>query len=304
MAVMPSDHVISPDAAFQQAIAQAAALVEAVARADRHVWHSPDLRRPSRSATSSAAQPLEGNDAAATCITSSSFARSPRPISRGSIWPPARSIGTRASSCGRPPRFLRALEERQPEMMAHLKTIAAALGQSRVQADVFAREFAAIQGMSIDYAVMEHARDVLVIEAPFCLGRRGQLAGDCPLAGSRCRREHDFRKTSGAGHPRHDRARSSDDHLIVTLGVSDLHRGAHARRHAGGQQARRGVDSRAGQIDCRAGLAGVPLSMTLLDRRRFTKACVFGCQRVACDLGWPGLRTCQTNHPRPATSTP
>ena len=43
MVVMPADHVIRPAEKFQAAIEQAAELVDGVAGADRHVWHSADV---------------------------------------------------------------------------------------------------------------------------------------------------------------------------------------------------------------------------------------------------------------------
>ena len=43
MVVMPADHVIRPAEKFQAAIRQAAALVDAVAGADRDVWHQADV---------------------------------------------------------------------------------------------------------------------------------------------------------------------------------------------------------------------------------------------------------------------
>jgi mannose-1-phosphate guanylyltransferase len=52
--------------------------------------------------------------------------------------------------------ILAALRERQPECLAHLERIAAAWDGPDREA-VFAREFAAIKGISIDYAVLEHA---------------------------------------------------------------------------------------------------------------------------------------------------
>ena len=100
--------------------------------------------------------------------------------------------------------ILRALEERQPEMMAHLKTIDAAWGRAR-QDEVFAREFAAIHGMSIDYAVMEHAREVLVIEAPFAWDDVGSWQAIARLQGADADGNTISGKASGAGHPRHHR---------------------------------------------------------------------------------------------------
>src|SRR5690606_9275822 len=62
--------------------------------------------------------------------------------------------------------ILSALRERQPAMMERLERIAEALDTPQFET-VFAREFEQIQGISVDYAVMEHAREVVVIEAPF-----------------------------------------------------------------------------------------------------------------------------------------
>ena len=82
------------------------------------------------------------------------------------------------------------------------------------------REFAAIQGISIDYAVMERATDVAVIEAPFewddvgswqAIGRLS--ASDA--AGNTILGRHLGLDTSGTI------VRTTDDHLVVTLGLSD-----------------------------------------------------------------------------------
>ena len=62
--------------------------------------------------------------------------------------------------------ILDALAAHQPEMFAHLTQIADAAGSpSTTRCSL--REFAAIEGISIDYAVMEHAAEVVVVEAPF-----------------------------------------------------------------------------------------------------------------------------------------
>jgi len=62
--------------------------------------------------------------------------------------------------------ILDALRDREPDMMRRLDAIEEAWdGQNRDA--VFEREFAAIRPISIDFAVMEHAKDVAVIEAPF-----------------------------------------------------------------------------------------------------------------------------------------
>jgi mannose-1-phosphate guanylyltransferase len=105
-------------------------------------------------------------------------------------------------------------------MLEHLRRISVARGKSDFE-QVFQQEFTAIKGVSIDYAVMEHARDVAVIEAPFewddvgswqALARL-QTADD---AGNTVAALHMGLKTTGTI------VRGPEDHLIVTLGVSDL----------------------------------------------------------------------------------
>lgn len=62
--------------------------------------------------------------------------------------------------------ILDALAKHEPAMHGHLMNIAAAIGTDSYQ-DVLRTEFEAIEGKSIDYAVMERHQNVVVIEAPF-----------------------------------------------------------------------------------------------------------------------------------------
>ncbi len=115
--------------------------------------------------------------------------------------------------------ILKALAERQPEMFARLKTITAAIDTPRY-AEILTREFTAIKGVSIDYAVMEHARDVLVIEAPFAWDDVGSWQAISRLQGTDAEgntisANHLGLRTSGTI------VRGPDNHLIVTLGLAD-----------------------------------------------------------------------------------
>ncbi len=105
-------------------------------------------------------------------------------------------------------------------MVAHLERVVAAWGTPR-QADLFASEFAAIRPISIDYAVMEHARDVAVIDAPFRWDDVGSW-----LSLARLRGTDDEGNTLVGRHLGFDTrdtiVRTTDDHLVATLGVSDL----------------------------------------------------------------------------------
>ncbi len=115
--------------------------------------------------------------------------------------------------------ILDALAERQPQMLAHLQKIVAAWGTSQ-QEEVLDTEFRAIQGISIDYAVMEHAPDVAVIVAPYDWDDLGswlsleRLLGSDEL-GNTVVGKHLAMNTRGTI------VRSSDDHLVVTLGLKD-----------------------------------------------------------------------------------
>jgi mannose-1-phosphate guanylyltransferase len=92
---------------------------------------------------------------------------------------------------------------------------------SKDHAAIFEREFAAIKPISVDYAVMEHATDVAVIEAPFEWDDLGgwqslaRLVGQ-DEAGNTIVGKHLGLETSGAI------VRSDDNHLVVTLGLKDV----------------------------------------------------------------------------------
>lgn len=112
------------------------------------------------------------------------------------------------------------LQAHQPEMVARLRTIAAAHGTPQYEA-VLNREFPEIKSISIDYAVMEHAPAIVVIDAPFDWDDVGSWQS---LA--RLRSTDDAGNTIVGRHlglDTHDTiVRTGDDHLVVTLGLKDL----------------------------------------------------------------------------------
>lgn len=113
-----------------------------------------------------------------------------------------------------------AIERFEPEMGKHLAAIGAAIGASD-EADVLNREFGAIDGTSIDYAVMErYDEEICVIEAPFEWDDLGGWQASARLLGEDS--EHNTRigrtlaiDSSGCI------IRSTDDHVVVTLGMKD-----------------------------------------------------------------------------------
>jgi mannose-1-phosphate guanylyltransferase len=222
MAVMPSDHVISTDAAFQDSIALAASLVEK--SPERIVTFGI---RPTYAAESfgyiERGEALEAVPGQAGSSAGVFHVRKFREKPKADVAREYLAAGTFYWNSGifvwKAATILKALEDRQPEMLAHLKAIAAASGRPNY-AETFTREFTAIKGVSIDYAVMEHARDVVMIEAPFVWDDVGSWQAIARLQGTdeegnTISAKHLGLRTSGTI------VRGPDGHLVVTLGVSD-----------------------------------------------------------------------------------
>ncbi len=112
-----------------------------------------------------------------------------------------------------------ALRRFEPEMYAHVECIAQALGAPQFT-EVFEREFAAIGGKSIDYAVLEKYDNVWVIEAPFDWDDVGNWTSLSRLVGT----DHSG-NTIQATHVGIDTTnsivRGASEHLIVTVGLND-----------------------------------------------------------------------------------
>jgi mannose-1-phosphate guanylyltransferase len=116
--------------------------------------------------------------------------------------------------------ILAALEQHQPELFGRLRMIADTQGRSSFQT-TFEREFAAIRGISIDYAVMEHARDVAVVEAPFAWDDVGSWQAMARLRGVDAEGNTIAAERHVAVNTTGTIIRSTDDHLIATVGLQD-----------------------------------------------------------------------------------
>jgi mannose-1-phosphate guanylyltransferase len=213
MIVMPADHLIQPEEAFQQAIRQAVAIVDErpetlvtfgikptfpaetfgyIERGDRGQGAEYEVKKFREKPARSVAEEY---------LASGNFYWN----SGIFVWK-ARTI-------------LDALARYEPAMCDHLEVIQNHVGKSEF-AEVFDREFTAIRGKSIDFAVMEHYQPVVVIEAPFTwddVGSWQALARNFGKdeAGNTVVGKHVGIRTGGSI------VRSSDDHLVVTLGMKD-----------------------------------------------------------------------------------
>jgi mannose-1-phosphate guanylyltransferase len=219
MVVMPADHVIAEDNNFRQAVQQAKSLVDR--QPQRIVTFGIRPNYPAETfGYIERAQPVELPDAAAPTFRVAQFREKPQAdvarqyLESGTFYWNSGIFVWKAAT------ILDELARREPDMTAHLKKITDARGQADF-AEVFEQEFTAIQGTSIDYAVMEHATDVVVIEAPFDWDDVGSWQSLSRLAGLD---EHG--NVIDAKHLGQDTTgciiRAQPDHLVVTLGISDL----------------------------------------------------------------------------------
>ena len=163
MVVMPSDHVIADHESFQEAITAGSQLIEG--DPTRIVTFGI---RPSYPAESfgyiQRADHIESLDIAAYRVEQ--FREKPdRETAKSYV-----DAGTYYWNSGiflwRASTILDALKKNVPEMHAHLSRIAAAMDTDDFN-DILEKEFTAIDGTSIDYAVMENYPNVVTIEAPF-----------------------------------------------------------------------------------------------------------------------------------------
>lgn len=220
MVVMPADHVIRPAEKFQAAVQQAAALVDDAP--GRIVTFGI---KPSYAAEvfgyihRGAALPQPGPTAAASYRVQR-FREKPDAATAAEYVDSGEYYWNSGIFIWRSRTILDALRTRQPEMLRHLQAIVDAWDTPQRDA-VFQREFTAITPISIDYAVMEHAADVAVIEAPFEWDDLGGWQSLARLVGSDEQGNtivgrHVGLATSGTI------VRTGDDHLVVTLGLDDV----------------------------------------------------------------------------------
>ena len=215
MVVMPADHVIQAADRFQDAIRHAVQLVE----------ENPERKitfgiRPTYPAESfgyiERGDPLGDHERTYTVQKfheKPSVERAEQYLAAGTFLWNSGIFVWRAST------ILAELKHHEPRMHGHLLAISAALGSADF-ANVFAREFAAIEGRSIDYAVMEKAQDVVVVEAPFDWDDLGSWQAIARLRGADDEGNTIVGKHIGID-TRGTIVRGDNDHLIVTVGLEN-----------------------------------------------------------------------------------
>ena len=232
LAVMPADHVIRPSNQFQAAVRHGARMVDEspgrivtfgirpsyAAEIFGYIQRGAPLETVATRSPDKAALP-GGLTRAYRHTRWSSFVKSRMPSPPPSTWLPASTIGTRGFSFGRRAPYWKHWPGDNRKCLATCKPLSrpGTLTTGRRYSN---REFAAIDGISIDYAVMEHATDVAVIEAPFDWDDLGGWQSLARLLGS------DAQGNTLAGkqlamNSSGTIVRSTDDHLVVALGMTD-----------------------------------------------------------------------------------
>jgi mannose-1-phosphate guanylyltransferase len=218
LVVMPSDHLIQPDAEFQAAIRQAVSIVDS--RPETLVTFGIPPTYPAETFGY-----IERGEGSGFGVQGSGVFDVARFREK-----PARSIAEQYLAAGtfywnsgifvwKAKTILAALEMYEPQMHAHLQTIAGSIGKKDFAATLD-REFTAIRGKSIDFAVMEHYQPVVVIEAPFTWDDVGSWQAlsrsqGTDADGNTAIGKHLGIRTTGSI------VRTTGEHLIVTLGLEN-----------------------------------------------------------------------------------
>jgi mannose-1-phosphate guanylyltransferase len=221
MLVMPSDHVIRPIDEFQAALAAAA----------DHVDDFPDRLitfgiRPTFPAETfgyierGAPLPMRLPSRAIRAYHVERFREKPKAdvareyIESGRFYWNAGIFVWKAST------IRNYLHEFAPDVFAHLVQIEATTAMPD-HAQQLEREFTAIKPISIDYAVLEKAKNVAVIEAPFEWDDVGSWQAIARLQGAGADGNTIAGRHVGLATSR-TIVRTDEKHLVATLGVEDL----------------------------------------------------------------------------------
>ena len=215
MVMMPADHVIQAADQFQDAIRHAARLVEQ--RPARKITFGIKPTYPAESFGYIERGDSIGGGGNAFAVRQfhekPDAERAKQYLAAGSFMWNSGIFVWKAST------ILAELQRHQPEMHGHLVTIGEAIGSPDFD-KVFHEEFAAIEGTSIDYAVMEKAQDVVVIEAPFDWDDLGSWQATSRLLGTDANGNTIVGKHIGLD-TEGTIIRTTDDHLVVTVGLDD-----------------------------------------------------------------------------------
>ena len=217
MVVMPSDHVITPDNVFQDALRSAAQLVDQDPTRIVTFGIKPSYPAEVFGYIERSEKTLD--DAAFPSFVVERFREKPDAKTAQEFL----NAGTFYWNAGifvwKVKTILSALKQFEPTMFSHIQKIADAIGTEDYE-QVLHEEFCAIEGPSIDYAVMERYDNVCVVEAPFNWDDLGNWTALPSIRGT-----DEDGNTIDAKHlnigSKDCIVYSESEHLIVTVGMDD-----------------------------------------------------------------------------------
>ncbi len=240
MAVMPSDHVISSHEQFQAAIAAGKELIDLdptriVTFGIRPTYPAESFGYIQRGKRIDAAKTVDAYEVE-TFREKPDRATAEQYLAAGTFYWNSGIFLWRAST------ILDALKKNVPEMYRHIEAIAASMGTDSYESTL-EKEFTAIEGKSIDYAVMEGYDNVVTIEAPFSWDDVGSWQALSRL------REPDANDNTVVGShvgidTRGSIVMTRPGHTVVTIDVRRLDHRANCGCHTCRPQTRRGASPR------------------------------------------------------------
>jgi mannose-1-phosphate guanylyltransferase len=222
MIVLAADHLIQPTSAFHEAVRSADAVVTrhpaalvtfgipplSPSTAYGYLRRDPDLTAIRFGAKGSAVHRLKSFHEKPDVKTAQQFVASGQYYWNSGIF------------CWKAATVLSELARNAPQIHEATQMIADAWDTPK-RDEVFSRVFASVPKKSIDYAVMEHAREIYMVESPFQWDDVGSW-----LALERVLAPDSHRNVSVGLHVAQDSqgcvVASKPDHLVCTLGVRDL----------------------------------------------------------------------------------
>lgn len=219
MVVMPADHVIQPAAVFRETLQQADRLLDE--NPNRIVTIGIPPTYPAEIyGYIERAEPLAGN-ATQSAYQVARFREKPKYAEAKAFLETKRFYWNSGIFIWKAKTVLDALREFEPTMFGHIEKIANSIGKPNFS-EVLEKEFSAIVGKSIDYAVMEKFKgEIVVIEAPFEWDDVGNWQSLTRLRG-----QDENNNTIVGKHLGFDTKNTivstSEEHLVVTVGVDNL----------------------------------------------------------------------------------
>ena len=217
MIVMPSDHVITPDDLFQKSLRSAARLVDEDPTRIITFGIKPGYPAEVFGYIERSDNVIEGAEFPSFAVKN--FREKPDVKTAEEFLAAGTFYWNAGIFVWKVKTILNALKQFEPELFSHIQKISAAIGTDDYE-QVLEEEFCAIDGPSIDYAVMERYDNVCVIEAPFGWDDLGNWTALPSIRG-----KDDDGNTVDAKHlnigSKDCIVYSETDHLIVTVGMEE-----------------------------------------------------------------------------------